>query len=62
MLQLLADVNTPTPEDHSEEYPPRSPTTEAALKTSNLDWIAEVEQAAPSQPQLEEETVEEGCY
>ena len=37
MLQLLADVNTPTPEDHSEEYPPSSPTTEAVLQTSDLD-------------------------
>ena len=54
MSQLLADVNTPTPEDHSEKYPPSSPTTEAALQTSDLDWADEVEQAAPSQPELEE--------
>ena len=47
---------------YPEDCPPRSPTTEAALQTSDLDWVDEVEQAAPSQPELEEETVEEGCY
>ena len=37
MSQLLADVNTPTPEDHSEEYPPSTPTSEAVLQTSDLN-------------------------
>ena len=62
MSQLLAVVNTPTPEVHPGDYPPRSPTTEAALQTSDLDWVDEVEQVAPSQPELEEETVEEGHH
>ena len=60
MLQLLADVNTPTPEDHSGDCPPCSPTTEAALQPQNLVWADEVEQAAPSLPELEEDIVEEG--
>ena len=62
MLQLLADVNTPTPEYYPEDCPPCSPTREAVLQTSDLDWVVEVEQAAPSQPEEEEETVEEGHY
>ena len=62
MSQLLADVNTPTPEDHSGECPPRSPTTEAALQPSDLDWNDDVEREAPSHPELEEETVEEGHH
>ena len=60
MSQLLADINAPTPEEHPGDCPPRSPTTEAVLQPSDLDWADEVEQAAPSHPQLEEETVEEG--
>ena len=60
MSQLLADVNAPTPEDHSGDYPLRSPTTEAALQPQNLDWIEEVEQAAPPLLELEEHIVEEG--
>ena len=43
MLQFLADVNSPTPEDHSEEHPPSSPTAEAALQTSDLDRNDDVE-------------------
>ena len=60
MLQLLVVINTPILEAHPGDYPPHSPTTEAALQTSDLDWVDEVEQVAPSQPELEEETVEEG--
>ena len=62
MSLLLADVNTPTPDDHSEEYPPSSPTTEAVLQTGDLDGDNDVEQEAPSYPELEEETVEEGHH
>ena len=62
MLQLLADVNTLTPEDYPEDCCLHSPTTEAVLQTSDLDWVVEVEQTAPSQPELEEETVEEGHH
>ena len=53
MLQLLADINAPTPEDHSGDYPPHSPTTEAALQPQNLDWNEEVEQESSSLPELE---------
>ena len=60
--QLLAVVNAPTPEVHPGDYPPRSPTTEAALQSCPLDWVVEVEQVGLSQLELEEETVEEGCY
>ena len=60
MLKLLAEVNAPTLEEHPGNCPPCSPTTEAVLKPNNLVWGDEVEQVAPSQPELEEETVEEG--
>ena len=60
MSQFLADVNTPTPEDHSEEYPPSSPTTEAVLQTIDLDGDDDVEQEAPSHLELEDKIVEEG--
>ena len=59
ILHLLADVNAPTPEVYPEDCPPRSPTTEAALQSCPLDWVVDVEQVAPSQPELEEVTVEE---
>ena len=62
MSQLLADINTLTPEDHSEEYPLSSPTTEAALQTSDLDGNDDVEQEAPSHPELKDKTVEEGRF
>ena len=62
MSQLLAVVNAPTPEVHPEDCPPCSPATEAALQSCPLDWVVDVEQVAPSQPELEEVTVEEGCY
>ena len=62
MLQLLAVVNAPTPEVHPEDCPPRSPTTEAALQSCTLDWVVDVEQVAPSQPELEDVKVEEGHY
>ena len=62
MLQLLADVNTPTPEDHSEEHPPSSPTAEAALQTKNLYGDDDFEQEAPSLLELENKTVEEGRF
>ena len=48
MLHLSADVHTPTPEDHSEEHPPSSPTAEAVLQTRDLDGNDDVEQEAPS--------------
>ena len=61
MTQLLADVNTQTPEDHSEEHPPSSPTAEAALQTSDLDEDDDVVQVAPSHPVLEDKILEGGC-
>ena len=60
ILQHLADINTLTPEDHSEEYPPSPPTTEAALQTSDLEGDDDVEQEAPSHPELKDNIVEEG--
>ena len=62
MSQLLTDVNTPTPKDHSGEYPLCSLTTETALQPCDLDWNNDVEQEAPSYPVLKEENVEAGCY
>ena len=62
ILQLLADVNTPTPENHSEDYPPSSPTSEAVFQTSNLDEDDEVEQEVVSHSELEDQIVEEGRF
>ena len=60
MSQLLADVNAPTPEEYPGDCPPCSLATEAALQPSDLVWADDVEQAAPSYPELEEEIMEEG--
>ena len=42
MLQLIADVNAPTPEENPRDFPPCSPTTEAVLQPSDLVWTDEV--------------------
>ena len=62
MSQLLAVVNAPTLEVHREDCPTRSLATEAVLQSCPLDWIEDVEQVAPPQPELEEVTAEEGRY
>ena len=62
MSQLLADINVSTLEEDPEDIPPCSPATEAALQPSDLVWADDVEQEAPSYPELEEEHVEAGRY
>ena len=52
-VQLICDVNLPTPED-PEAFPLCSPRNQATLQLALLDWNAEVEQVAPLSPALEE--------